>query len=29
MTVNEFKNLKKQMEEPESFRTFWRKTWLR
>jgi hypothetical protein len=26
MTVNEFKNLKKQMEEPESFRTFWRKT---
>lgn len=26
MTVNEFENLKKQMEEPESFRTFWEKT---
>lgn len=26
MTVNEFKNLKKQMEEPESFKTFWEKT---
>ena len=23
MTVDEFKNLKKQMEEPESFKTFW------